>query len=172
MLASLSILYIFLGVIVEEFLNIKWKNVVMVLLSVIIVEQSVLANIAYYYANKSYEATLSEATEILTRIHLLDTDATKIALVGSQTTSLEDVDELAARYYFLIRSLDDTLLITSQHTVLFMNEYLNQDYEYATDEEIEALEETEEVQEMGTWPSSDSVEVIDDYIVIKLSEIE
>ena len=172
-LASISILYIFLGVIVEEFLNIKWKNVVMVLLSVIIVEQSVLANIAYYYANKSYEATLSEATEMLTRIHLLDTDATKIALVGSQPTDLEDVDEIAARYYFIVLSLDDSYaLYDSEHLVTIMNDYLNQDFEEATYEEIAALEETEEVQEMGTWPSSDSVEVIDDYIVIKLSEVE
>ena len=173
MLTSLSILYIFLGVIVEEFLNIKWKNVVMVLLSVIIVEQSVLANITYYYMNKVYEATYSEATEMLSRIHLLDTDVTKIAVVSQNISkSLEDTDEIAARYYFLIRALDDTLLINSQHTVLFMNEYLNQDYEYATDEEIEALCELEEVQEMGTWPSSDSVEVVDDYIVIKMTEIE
>ena len=172
-LTSLSILYIFLGVIVEEFLNIKWKNVVMVLLSVIIVEQSVLANIAYYYANKSYEATLSEATEMLTRIHLLDTDATKIALVGSQPTDIEDVDELAARYYFLVLSLDVSYVVYgSEHLVTIMNDYLNQDYEEATYAEVEALEETEEVQEMGTWPSSDSVEVVDDYIVIKLSEIE
>ena len=172
-LASISILYIFLGVIVEEFLNIKWKNVVMVLLSVIIVEQSVLANIAYYYANKCYESTLSEATEMLTRIHLLDTDATKIALVGSQPTDLEDVDEIAARYYFLVLCLDVSYVVyDSEHLVTFMNDYLNQDYEEATYAEVEALKELEEVQEMGTWPASDSVEVVDDYIVIKLSEIE
>ena len=173
MLQSLCILYIFLGVIAEEFLQIRWKNLAGILLAIIVFNYGIMANIAYYYMNQEYEASYATASEILTRIHLMDLDGEKIAVLGSDETnvSLGDHDEYADKIHIFTALLEENLLFDTVHTVLFINNTFDCDYDRASDEEIETLELSDEVAEMGVWPASDSIQLIGDTIVIKMSEV-
>ena len=179
MLQCLSILYIFLAVIVEEFLNVGFKNFVALLLSVIVFNYGIMANIADRLLEQSYEQSYEEADDMLDAIEDLDTGITKIAVIGVENYSGDyyaDNVLMNGDYYnhlgIFYTALNRTFIYDGNHIVNFMNYAFSTDYEYATDEEVEALCELKEVQEMGTWPASDSVEVVDDYIVIKLLEIE
>ena len=173
MLQSLCILYIFLGVIAEEFLRVRWKNLAGILLAIIVFNYGIMANIAYYYMNQEYEASYAIASEILTRIHLMDLDGEKIAVLGSDGTnvSLGDHDEYADKIHIFTALLEENLLFDTVHTVLFINNTFDCDYDRASDEEIETLELSDEVAEMGVWPASDSIQMIGDTIVIKMSEV-
>ena len=167
---SVSILYIFFAVIVEEFLAVKLKNIVAVLLSVIIVNYGVMANVGYEATTQCYETSYAMTVDIMAQITSLDTDVKKIAVVCERGKVIDEKYYNSCRLF--LNSLGTYFIYSTSQMVTFLNDIYLTDYEEATYAEVEALKELEEVQEMGTWPSSDSVEVIDDYIVIKLSEIE
>ena len=174
MLQSLCILYILFAVLAEEFLQIKWKNIAAVLLTVIVFNYGLMANIAYYYMNQEYEASYAMASEILYRIHLMDTDADTIAVVASEdyNVALDSHDDYANKIHIFSGLLEENYLYDSIHMVLFLNNTFDCEYSRLSTDETEALAVTEEVSEMGIWPASDSVQVIGDTIVIKLSDVE
>ena len=102
----------------------------------------------------------------------------------------------------VLKSMNDNLANSSIYIILFMSQYtdfeltyykLNEDAELpevmftstdpvpnswsfyfpVVDADTKAeLQESDEVSEMGVWPASDSVQVIGDTIVIKLSDVE
>ena len=52
----------------------------------------------------------------------------------------------------------------------FINYYLGYDVNFATEEELERIEQTDEFKEMPVYPYYGSVKKIDNYIVVRLSE--
>ena len=70
MLQSLCLIYIFTAVLYERWMPHRTQNLALILLAVIVFNNSVTANIYYSYMDQSFRKTQAVAAEVSTRIHL------------------------------------------------------------------------------------------------------
>lgn len=174
-------------------------NAALLLLAAIVFNNSVAANMSYAYMEKCYEKTYADAVELTTRVHLLDDGTVRyVALCGSlEPWEQEDhFDASKLRQLGGWKHMDKTIL-----TPEFLSLYVDFDLSYYKINGLEhplvenepnipapynwefrfptvsaadalALSRTEEVRNMPVWPAKDSVQVLGDTIVVKLSETE
>lgn len=203
MLQSVSILYVFAAVVFDRWIYACGRklqgNAALLLLTAIVFNNAVTANMSYAYMEKCYEKTYADAVELTTRVHLLDDGTIRyVALCGSlEPWQQEDhFDASKLRQLGAWKHMDKTIL-TPQFLALYTDFDLSYyringlehpvvenepnipapyDWEFrfptlsAADTLTLAL--TEEVQNMPVWPARDSVQVLGDTIVVKLSETE
>lgn len=180
MLQSLTLLFVLTAVLYERYAKPLAKNAVCLFLIVIVFNNSLIANISYFYLNLCYERTYAESIEMISRIHILQSEYEfdKIAVVGTrifdvqhdsidpETGKIQNIGKL----HILSGLLEETLLYDSVHTINFLQATHGLELESLTFSQRNDLLDTDEVRNMGCWPSSDSITVIDDILVIKLSE--
>lgn len=197
MVQSICLLYILTAVVYDRWIKATYGNLVLVLLMAIIFNNSVAANAGYTLMDQSMKRTEAAAAEISTRIHLLDDGTIRyVAIYGG----LADWDEDAQYVGGELRELGawkavDRSLMSPMFLSLFtdfeLSYYRSQNLKYPVMEfgpelpaprdwefrfpalgleEQQALAQTEAVQNMPVWPHRDSVQVIGDTIVVKLSE--
>lgn len=172
MMLSFCLLYIFIGILFEKYFPMKAKNLFAALLMVIVLNNGIMANISYYYMNRMYFATLAEATEMMGRIHQLDTDTKEIAVIGKKPIDLTLYNDKAQKIHMLGQLIEPSLLFDELHLIKYINETFYESYS-GVDSEW-SLEEVhaQPIEEMDCWPRKDSIQVIDDVIVIKLEEAD
>ena len=171
----------------------------LVLLVATVFNNALAANMSYTYMDQCYEKTYADAVELNTRVHLLDDGSIKyVAICGSlDPWKQEDYfDQEKLRQLGAWKHMDKTILTAqflSIYTDFDLSYYRIHDLEYAVVEnepnipapydwefrfplrsaaDSLALARTEQVQSMPIWPARDSVQVIGDTIVVKLSETE
>ncbi len=169
MLVSIVLVYIFAAVIYEKYAAARGKNFAAFLLAVMIFNNGLMANISYYYMNRTYYATFAAASEMMARIHDLDTDSKEITVIGNASYDVVLVNDATdARIPMLTNLLEKNLMYDDIHLVLFLNETFYCDYNLVGKNERIAAE----AEVMPCWPDSDSIRVVDNVIVIKLAETE
>lgn len=202
---SICILYIFSGVLYCRWAKIRFANVMALLLGIIMLNNSVNANIFYYKMNQCGERTYATAVEMATRIHLLD-DGTvkKVAFFGYLKNSGFDADDYyepdGLRQLGGLKSMNRNLMSGEMYIALYLSNVLDFQLSYYLDhpeaeipaykkgkedpvsekwklefplcdsETRAALEKSEAVRDMDLWPAADSVKVIGDTVVVKMSE--
>ena len=199
MLQSVCLLYILTAVLFERWVGHQVKNLVLVLLVTIVFNNAVSANMYYNLMHQSFEKTRSVAIELSTRIHMLDDGEVKyIALYGGlggygqEDHFAHDKLRQLGGWKVINRTIL-TPMFLSLYTDFDLSYYRSNDLEYPVvenDPDIPApqdwefrfplltkaqrdeLARTEEFQAMPAWPARDSVQVIGDTVVVKLSEIE
>lgn len=198
MLQSVCLLFIFAGVIWERWGKPKSSTVVLLLLTAVIFNNSIMANIYYSLLDQCMKRTQAVTAEVNTRIHLLDDGTIKyIVFVGDlDRYQVEDrydpsllrelggwrtVSRILLSEQYLYAYTDFNLSYYRQNNLPYPKvEYSSDnmpaamDWEFhfplPTEEDREALIASEDVQAMPIWPAADSVQVLGDTIVIKLSE--
>ena len=173
MLSSASILIILLLLMVEE-LQIKriFKNVFTVLIALMIFNNSLIANICYFYLQQENDTTLSRATEMLSIIYGQGKNIDeKIFINGSRLNDVAIDDKYdVSQILCLSPMIEKDLLFDEYHTVSYLNNSLNCSFSSATKEEKEEIINTNEYKNMPVWPIKGSIRVIDDIIVIKYTD--
>lgn len=143
MLQAIVILYILLGVLCERWGKKTCKNLVMLLLIGVILNNSVTANVCYAYLNRCHEQTLATATELSTRIHLEDDGtAENVAFVGSiggnwTITEKETMDQSRLGALGPLKMVNYSLLSDRDLIVLVLDQYLDFTLEYYRTHEAE-----------------------------------
>lgn len=175
MLQSLSILYLLSVVLADSSFSKKAASLFGLFMVVIVLNFSIMANISYYFMHESYERSYYEGLEMTMRIHELDTPYKKVAILGDRSDEVALVKEnysyrSAMNIHILSSQIEKSLLYDSIHTYAFLHNVFDLDLPLCTDSELELFEKSPVVSEMATWPSKDSVKVIDDILVIKLSQ--
>lgn len=128
MMQSAVLLYIFLGVLWHKWMPSKVKVLGILLLTAVIWNQTLMANICYLYMDRSYERSYSVAQEIATRIHMEDDGNVKyIAFYGSLDTVAEDADLDNSQLGMLgpLKNVYKADLLYYDHIALFMCQYLD-----------------------------------------------
>lgn len=198
MLQSVCLLYILTAVLFDRWVLPKYSNLVLVLLIAVVFNNSVAANMYYNYMHQSYEKTYAVATELSTRIHLLDDGTVKYVAIYGGLDGWEQEDHFDSgklRQLGGWKNLNKTVLspmFLSLYTDFDLSYYRANGLEYPLVEtepnapapqnwefrfpllgarEQEMLGQTEEVQSMPIWPAADSVKVIGNTVAVKLSEI-
>ena len=197
MVQSICLLYILTAVIYERWMKAGHGTLVLVLLTAIIFNNSVAANAGYTLMDQSMKRTEAAAAEISTRIHMLDDGTIRnVVIYGGLADWDEDAQHTAGELRELgaWKSVDRSLMspmFLSLFTDFELSYYSSQGLEYPLMEfgpelpaprdwefrfptlgleDREILAQTPEVQNMPQWPHRDSVQVIGDTIVVKLSE--
>lgn len=199
MLQSVCLLYILTAVLADRWLRPRACDLVLWLLIAIVFNNSVTANMYYNYMDQSFQKTQAAAVELSTRIHLLDDGSIKyVAIYGG----LDGWDQESHFAHDELRQLGGwKVLNRTILSPMFLSLYTDfdlsyyrangleypivenepdipapQDWEFRfpllVSEEKAQLAETEQVKAMPIWPARDSVQVIGDTVVVKLSEIE
>ena len=136
MLQSIVLLYILLGVLWERWGSRRGKNLVMLLLIGVILNNAMTANICYAYLNRCHEQSLATATELSTRIHLEDDGtAQNVAFIGSiggswRVTEEETMDPSKLGTLGPLKTVNYSLLSDRDLIVLFLDRYLDFTLEY------------------------------------------
>ena len=198
MLQSVCLLYILAAVLYERWFCSK-ANLAALLLSVIVLNNSVTANMYYNLMHQCFEKTRAAAVELSARIHLLDDGEVKYVAMYGGLGGYSQEDHFAhdkLRQLGGWKSVNRTVLspmFLSLYTDFGLNYYrandlaypvvendpdipAPQDWEFrfplAQREKRDQLEQTEAFRSMPVWPARDSVQVIGDTVVVKLSETE
>lgn len=176
MLQSLSLLYIYGAILFDHWFKSKFSNIAGILLAIIIFNNTIVANIGYYYMDKAYEQSYATGLEMTMRIHDLEGeyDFDKIAVVGERMkeVSTEVSSEEAQHIHMMSQLLETDLLYDRIHVQLFLENIFHINNSFATVAECEALEAQSVILEMETWPSTDSMQVINGILVIKIGDID
>lgn len=127
------------------------------------------ANQAYNYMNLSYEKSYGVCSNILDRIEQLDEypEISKVACMGTYHAYSRGVDELAPT---IMGVSEDIYLKSDYHYISMWNYCFGRSFAMTTDNEKEAIRETEEYQNMPSYPANGSVAIINDTIVVKFEE--
>lgn len=180
MLQCMTLLFILTAMLFERWARPLFKNAVCLFLLLTIFNNALMANISYYYMNLTYERTYAEAVEMMMKIHDLqdEYDIKNLAVVGNRAAEVqwEYLDPNTGRIapvgkiYLFSGRLKTNLFIDSELTVRFLQNTLGLGLKSVTKEKIAELSESSEVQAMRCWPRRDSMKVIKDVLVIKLSD--
>ena len=198
MLQSVCLLYILTAVLFDRWLCCKANMVALVLLVAIVLNNSVTANMYYNLMHQSFEKTRAAAVELSTRIHLLDDGSVRYVALYGGLGGYGQEDHFA---HDKLRQLGGWKVINRTIlTPMFLSVYTDFDLSYyrgnglqfpvvENDPDIpapqdwefrfplpdkasrDALAQTAEFRAMPVWPARDSVKVIGDTVVVKLSEI-
>lgn len=152
-------------------LNKYTKTVVVVLVSVIIFFNSYFANVNYssmYFSNRQVENFFSSIT---TQIHMTEGyDSTKKwAFIGSANEKFFS-QSIWAKQHAYGGNIGAAALVNEYSGEAWIFNYMGHRCAVANNTEREKLIKLSEVQEMPCWPDEGSVKVIDEYVVIKLSD--
>ncbi len=129
---------------------------------------TVIANKAYYnmfMANKNCETLVNR---IETRMEMIDgyDSEMEVMMVGSCYQMPEYVTNAP-----MMSGVVSNIFITGENGyVNYMNKMLSTGYGKASLDKEKEIAQTDEYKEMGYWPSMSSVKIIDDVMVIKLSD--
>lgn len=180
MLQSLTLLFVLTAVLYERWAKPMAKNAVCLFLILIVFNNSLMANISYFYMNLCYERTYAEGVEMMAEIHDLqdEYEFDKIAVVGTRIYEVQhdNIDletgkiQITGKIHMLSGLLEKTLLYDSDHTTKYLQATFGLELEALNRTQRNELLDTDEVQNMGCWPSGNSITVIDDTLVIKLSD--
>lgn len=146
---------------------------VLILSSVLIINQTVIANVSYHTLQIAYEKSYGTLMRIADRIEQTDTasDCEKILVIGylpgSESYSVNlPPDMTGTTEHYILRADDATV----HQSVLCsaLNDYCGKNYTFLEEEEKTEFLRKNNTQLMSTWPAENSVSVIDGVIVIKL----
>lgn len=198
MLQSFAILFVLTGVLCNRWCKGGYSTAVFLLLCAFVFNNAVMTNMYYNFLDQCMRRTESVATEINTRIHLLDDGQIKyVTFIGMLDKHPEGASKneeffremggwrIVARTliseHFLYNYTDFNLLYYRENNIEFpVVDYEDEpipapaDWEFrfpllSPEREAQLLAQ-KEVQDMPIWPAADSVQVFGDTIVIKLSE--
>lgn len=182
MLQSLTLLFVLTALLYERWAKPALRNIVCLFMIAVIANNALMANISYFYLNLCYERTYAEGIEMMMEIHDLQDayDFNKIAVVGTKiyevrfgaNDSETMVMQVSGKIRILSGRLEKTLLYDSAHTTKFLRATFGLDLEVLDKTQRNSLLNSAEVQAMGCWPEGDSIAVIDDILIIKLSDRE
>ena len=157
------------------------KDLVCLLLALTVFNNGLMANICYFYMHFCYERSYAEGVEMMMDIHDLqgEYEFDKMTVIGSRykDVQLENTDPetgemlSVGNFHILSRMIEKTLLFDGIHIELFLKGTYGLDLDLTTIAERDALLATEEVQTMPIWPADGSIAVVDDILVIKLSDL-
>ncbi len=171
MLASLFVILDFILILADKYYNKFLGSAAAILLALIIFNNGINANISYFYLDKEYKNSYAQASEMVARIHETDTDTKEVLVIGdSRTEDSLDKDPVKKYIPYFTSMIEQSYLFDNEHWVPFINNTFYADFikaDNTTEEKIKSMEKT---KSMGIWPASDSIQIIDNVIVIKISD--
>lgn len=126
MVQCIAVLFIFTGVLCEQWMAQKGKTLVLFLLIAVALKNSSMANVCYTFLDRSYEKSYATLTEMASRIHMEDDGTAKnIAFLGSFDPMPEEAEFDNARLGTLgpLKLVSKAPVADHDHMALFLSQY-------------------------------------------------
>ena len=173
MMHSYSLCIVFLLIISQSFISKNLKIFVCGLCAIMVINFSIMANIAYYYMDLSMQLTFANACDMRSRIlSMSESENEKVAIVGYSPEGVQQIPgtELS-RIAIFAKSIDKSLTYNMYHTKSYMKYFLNYDINLVENSNtINSIKKSEEFKSMNCYPYSNSIRKIGDTIVVKFSD--
>lgn len=180
MLYGLIIIYIFAVILYEKYANKKIKNLFACLIVLIIFYNFIMANISYFCMQIIYEKNYAEASEMMNKINELTANSedyvNEIVFVGERIDLYSaynkdgSLNELS-KYKVVLPLMHKTLTFDYRRAYLFLRNSFRIPYYMIWDTDYQnSFKEVKEVKEMGVWPADNSIIILENKIIVKLSE--
>lgn len=143
--------------------------------TVLIFNQIIIANVSYHKLNMAYEKSYGTLIRIADRIEQTESadKCDKILVIGelpgSEAYSANISPDMTGTTDSYILRADDEIVGQSV-LCSALNDYCEKDYKFLSDKEKTNFLENADIDSLTNWPDKNSVAVIDDVIVIKLSD--
>lgn len=197
MMQSICTLYIFTGVLWENWFKPKFSTVVGLLLFVVVLNNAVMANIYYKHLDDCFKRTQALAVEVNTRVHMLDDGNIKYICFAGKLDDYTNEERMSAgilretgpwkwvaytllseRFiaaytdfdlaYYRDNGLEYPVVNYTSGELPFPKDYELR-FPLLSEEQRALLMDSQEFKDMPQWPAKDSVKVIGETVVIKLS---
>lgn len=175
MVISLIVFYMIPIIIYDNFRinNMKtkiysWLSIILLIIT--IYNFSIISNITYLNMTLKYEKSYGLAIRILDRIEQIErTESKKIAVLGRPDKYLSSFfyKNLAKKVPIMTGAMGQGFISDSIRLRNTFDQYFGVEFQWASETEVMELENNMTVKNMDTWPSPDSIKIIDEYIVIK-----
>lgn len=148
------------------------QHLIPVLLSVILLDGVIYSNQVYLKKSLEYNNTMLTMNRILDRIEQTDGyvyGETPVAFVGSLYDS--PMTRQAGDFDYLAAGLWHSYAVSFPASYeMYIHNVLNYDMEILSFEQTDVLSQSEAVENMGVFPARNSVQMVDEVLVVKLSE--
>jgi hypothetical protein len=131
----------------------------------------VVANICYYNMNESYEKTYGYLVRLIDRMEQTEGyyPGMKVAMVGVVSKESYPETNITLDITGNIRGTNQTIIpYKAEMYANFMSHYMNYELNYLEGEELEEVYYSDEYQELESFPSVNSMRVVNDTLYIKL----
>ena len=167
--------YILLVILLDKY-NLKFKVIQwlsIVALLCITYNFIIVDNIAYFNAYYKFEKSYSIAFKISERIETFDGYSINmpVAIIGMPDSEKYPSTDITSSITYGITGTDGNLAATKTvHYRTILSNYLNLNVVPADSGLIDEIRKTDEFKEMPTYPDEESIKIIDNILVVKLSE--
>lgn len=174
MLHGICLYYVLALILFDKWIPARFSTSFAVLVTVIVFNFAVMANISYFWMNKCYEKTYYRGMELMNTIvstELVNGDIKKLAFIGKRVEEVYSDDSLLAqKVHILSMCLEEDLLYDHIHTWLFLEQTFGLEIDRVLDAQLAELEAREQVQQMPIWPAEGSSQVVDGVLVVRIGE--
>ena len=133
----------------------------------------IVDNIAYFNAYYKFEKSYSIAFKISEKIETFDgyNINMPIAIIGMPDSEKYPSTNITRNITYGITGTEGNLTATkTEHYRTILSNYLNLNVVPADSGLIDEIRKTDEFKEMPTYPDEESIKIIDNILVVKLSE--
>ena len=173
MLHSVAVLYLFAITLFDRWTTPKVSTAFGLLMAVVIFNFAVMANISYSALDACYEKSYYMGSRMMERFEQLreEEEIHSIHIVGNLKAEAIIDDTLPySRVHLMTTLIEDHLLYDPEHVYPFLRNTFDLSLTRPEADVRRTLETSDAVADMGVWPASDSMAVIDGVLVIKLAD--
>lgn len=130
---------------------------------------ALIDNISYLYMTSSNEKTFALVSRMVDRIEQLNDfdSAEKLCVIGH----FDDYDTISLNLPPAMAGVRDSYLISEQaHFAAMMDTYYGLELENCTEEEQDAIRDSDMFRSMDCWPSTSAIAQIGDTVIIKIAD--
>lgn len=170
MLTCVALLFIFTLIVADQIITGVKVEILALLTIIMIFNNAINANISYFYMNQAYSKSYAIGLEIVSRVQMIGSNY-KVIVPGN----LYDETSIHSTSYNYSRNLLSHLLETNLvkdevHTLKFINNTFDVKFDSASASQKNSIKSNPIVNKMKPFPDKSSVKLIDDVVVIKLSD--
>lgn len=177
------VFYLFM---ILQYENVKFKNmkfvsvkswVILILMTALIFNHIIIANVSYHKLNMAYEKSYGTLIRLADRIEQTEgnENCDSILIIGhfpdSEAYSVNLPPDMTGATDGSILRADDEIVGQSV-LCSALNDYCGKDYKFISGKEKEEIIKNNNLENLQNWPKGNSVSVIDNVIIIKLSDKE
>lgn len=175
MLYCVVLLYLLAVALTDRYMPERFGSAYVLFSVVMIFNFMLVDNIGYYNLNLCWEQSYATAIQMQDRLQQLEgyRDTDDILIIGTlQMKNKNRREWVTDRIPPMIGVEDVNLMRNQDFIVSILKNDLGMVLDGVRGEQEEALRLSEQVNQMGCWPSADSVQMVDGVMVIKLQEIQ
>lgn len=174
MLHGICLYYVLAMILFDKWIPARFSTAFAALVMVIVFNFSIIANISYFWMNKSYEKTCYLGSELMRTVvshQANEKNIETVAFIGNRLNEVYSDDSLfTQKVHVLSACLEEDLLYDHIHTYLFLKNSYGLEIASVSDTQLASLEALDQVRQMPIWPEDGSSQVIDGVLVVRIGE--